>query len=62
MEKFRQALFELVREYGKQLPPEAVFYVFKDVYRDLAEDYKLYLQEVEEKEKIKEQTEEVKEG
>lgn len=62
MEKFRQALFELVREYGKQLPAEAVFYIFKDVYRDLAEDYKLYLQEVEEKEKIKEQTEEVKEG
>ena len=62
MEKFRKQLIELINEVSKQLPPEAVYYIFKDVYRDLAEDYRLYLQEVEEKEKIKEQTEEVTEG
>ena len=62
MEEFRKQLIELVNDVSKRLPAEGVYYIFKDVYRDLCEDYKAYLQEVEKQKEIKEKTEEIKEG
>lgn len=45
MEEFRKKLFNLVNQ--AELPPEAIFYVVKDFYRDLVESYNSYLAEVE---------------
>ena len=45
MEEFRKKLLNLVNQ--AELPPEAIFYVVKDFYRDLVESYNSYLAEVE---------------
>lgn len=56
MEKFRKELLDLINSKSTQLPPEAVYYIFKDVFRDLTDTYNNYLktQEVSQNEKEEE--------
>jgi len=56
MEKFRKQLIDLIN--STQLPAEAVYYIVKDVYRDLYEDYQSYLREVEQQEQANKEKEE----
>lgn len=43
MEELREQLSYLIN--NSQLPAECVYYVFKDVYRDLNDQYKLMLEQ-----------------
>ena len=56
MEKFSKELLDLINSKSTQLPPEAVYYIFKDVFRDLTDTYNNYLknQEVTQKEEEEE--------
>lgn len=58
MEKFRKELLDLINSKSTQLPPEAVYYIFKDVFRDLSDTYNQYLQQQEKIKETKEQKEE----
>lgn len=41
MEEFRESLIQLIN--NTQLPPEAMYYIIKDIYRDAQEAYESYL-------------------
>lgn len=43
MEELREQLSNLIN--NAQLPAECIYYVFKDVYRDLNDQYKLMLEQ-----------------
>ena len=40
-EEFRQSLIDIANT--AELPPAVIYYVFTDVYRDIADTYKSYL-------------------
>lgn len=42
MEELREQLIQLLIEAQKKMPPEAAYYVFKDVFRDWDAEYKIY--------------------
>lgn len=44
MDELREKLIKEMNEAN--LPPEAIFYVIKDVYRDVVESYEAYKKEV----------------
>lgn len=57
MEQFRLELLNLINSESTQLPPEAVYYIFKDVFRDLTDSYNNYLKAQEQKQNNKEEEE-----
>lgn len=61
MEELKQQLVALINENHSRLSAEAIYYVVKDFYRDIADAYEDYLTrkiEAEKKQTPQEQTEE----
>ena len=62
MEQLRNNLFKLINEAGQSLPPEAIYYICKDFFREVQDEYRNYLSAVAQAAQMKENKEEEQDG